>query len=74
MSVPTADWHILPDPEIPCDWIETVKTVANLPPNSGFDYGAKLLWLRDVRTVEQLQGFLHADCYQPTSPLPLGPR
>ncbi|MGQ9872064.1 single-stranded-DNA-specific exonuclease RecJ [Leptodesmis sp.] len=68
-------------PELPVQWqlqsidqppeafIQTLRSC--IACNSG-KYLAQLLWQRGMRQPEQLQGYLHAEDYQPTSPFAFG--
>jgi single-stranded-DNA-specific exonuclease len=69
MAEPQAQWHISPPPEIPQEFLDTIKSYT---PSSQGRYAAQLLWQRGIRDIEKLPGFLNPDCYQPASPFEFG--
>ena len=60
-----AQWHILPNPEVPQWFVDAVRPYTL---NLEVKYGAQLLWQRGIRSLEQLPGFLNSDLYSPTTP------
>ncbi len=54
---------------IPPDWVERVEQITGLPRP---EKGAKLLWMRGIRSAEALRGFCQAAAYVPASPFAFG--
>jgi single-stranded-DNA-specific exonuclease len=72
--VSAAQWQVLGLPAVPEDWVLAVS--AYLPGVGAAGkvvYAAQLLWQRNIRSVEQLAGFLDPLQYQPTSAFAFGP-
>ena len=51
-------------------WVETVAQITGLPEEPV--YGARLLWMRGVRSPKALRGFWQAADYTPASPFEFG--
>ncbi|MEL6263134.1 MAG: DHH family phosphoesterase [Cyanobacteria bacterium J06626_6] len=66
---PEADWQIAPVPKMAAGWVETVGAMTGLPEPV---CGARLLWLRGIRSAEDLRGFWRAEDYVPSSPFEFG--
>ncbi len=62
-------WQLIPQYEVP-QWF--IDAVTPYHPNTHSTYAAQLLWQRDIRSKEALQGFIDADCYTPTLPSTFG--
>ncbi|MEL7142849.1 MAG: single-stranded-DNA-specific exonuclease RecJ [Cyanobacteria bacterium J06573_11] len=66
---PQVSWQVSPVPEMATDWVETVAEVTELPSPV---YGARLLWMRGIRSAEDLKRFSRAKAYEPSSPFEFG--
>ncbi len=64
-----ARWQLLPPGTPPAVFQELVRR--HCPQSSG-KFAAQLLWQRGIQTSEQLEAFLSAACYTPTSPWEFG--
>lgn len=62
-------WQIQPIVPLP-EWF--VQAVNQHAPQLPKPYVANLLWQRGMRDLEELAGFLDANCYQPASPFAFG--
>ncbi len=65
----SADWHVANVGVIPPDWVKTVEKITGLP---NPEKGAKLLWIRGIRSAEALRGFCQTTAYVPASPFAFG--
>ena len=66
---PTTEWSLAPVPAMADEWVDTVEQITGLPSPV---YGARLLWMRGVRSPEALRGFCQATDYTPASPFEFG--
>ena len=69
MPEPQLQWQVSPPPEIPQEFLDTVKRHT---PTSDGRHAAQLFWQRGIRDAEQLPGFINPDFYQPASPFEFG--
>ncbi|MEO1387163.1 MAG: single-stranded-DNA-specific exonuclease RecJ [Cyanobacteria bacterium J06634_6] len=67
---PTTVWSLAPVPTMADGWVETVAQITGLPEDPV--YGARLLWMRGVRSPKALRGFWQAADYTPASPFEFG--
>lgn len=70
MSQPRPRWQLVPIPDVPLWFLDSVKEY--IEPGSDGSYAARLLWQRGIRDSNQLAGFLNPDAYQPLSPFAFG--
>ncbi|MGC1219050.1 MAG: single-stranded-DNA-specific exonuclease RecJ [Phormidesmis sp.] len=63
------DWQLIPVPELPDGWVNTVAEITGLPNPIR---GAQLLWMRGIQSAAALRGFLQATAYCPASPFEFG--
>ena len=67
--MPQSRWQLIPSVTPPIAFCERVKKCCA---DSDGRFAAQLLWQRGIQSADQLDAFLNADHYQPTSPFDFG--
>ncbi|MEB3229220.1 MAG: single-stranded-DNA-specific exonuclease RecJ [Synechocystis sp.] len=67
--MPQSRWQLVSAPSPPIAFVEQVQQYCG---DGGGHFAAPLLWQRGIQSAAQLQTFLDADHYQPTSPFDFG--